>query len=321
MKEILITKQESNQRVDKYIRKYLSEAPLSFIYRLFRKKDVKINGHWVKQDYIISEGETLTIYVSDDQLKEFVKTKEARKADLKYPIIYEDENILIVDKPRGLLVHGDSLEKRLTLSNEVLNYLYFKGEYNPKVTSGFTPAPAHRLDRNTSGLVVFGKTLPALQELEELFKDKIEIEKTYQALVVGNIKDRIEIDLPLIKDSNSGLVKVGKLKDGAQKALSIVSPIKQYDGYSLVSVNLVTGRTHQIRVHLSSISHPIVGDGKYGNFMTNRLFKSMYGFENQFLHAYSIEFKKIGGVLSYLSNRKFISNLPKVESDILNKLK
>ena len=320
MKEIIISKQEENQRIDKYVRKYLSDARLSFIYKLFRKKDVKIDGHWVKQDYIVHEGEKLTIYVTDDQIKEFVKEKEVSKKPFSYPIVFEDENILIVNKPRGILVHGDSKEKRLTLSNEVLNYLYFKGEYNPKDANGFTPAPAHRLDRNTSGLVVFGKNLKALQELEDLFKDKKDIEKNYYALVVGNLDSKMEINAPLKKDASSGMVKVTSLKDGGQDALSIVKPVKKYKDFTLLNVNLVTGRTHQIRVHLAYKNYPVVGDSKYGNFEVNKMFKNLYGFENQFLHAYSLEFKKIDGVLSYLSNKKFTAEMPSNMKDVLSNL-
>lgn len=318
---IKVSLKEENQRVDKYIRKYLNEAPLSFIYKLFRKKDVKVNGHWVKQDYILQQGDEIIAYVNDEQLKEFSKPRALQSSDLKYPIIYEDDNILIVNKPRGLLVHGDSSEKRLTLSNEVLNYLYFKGEYNPRIDHGFIPGPAHRLDRNTSGLVVFGKNLPALQALENLFKDKTEIDKVYEALVFGNLTKKMEIDLPLIKDANGGLVRVGKAKEGAKSALSIVTPNKLYSDVTLVNVSLITGRTHQIRVHLASVGYPVVGDGKYGNFEMNRIFKDTYKFENQFLHAKSIEFKNIQGVLSYLSNKKFLAPLPKEEQEILNELR
>ena len=321
MIELKVSLKEENQRIDKFIRKYLNEAPLSFIYKLFRKKDVKVNGHWVKQDYVIQSGEVITVYVTDAQLEEFSKPKKLEKAELKYQIIYEDENILIVNKPRGILVHGDSHEKRITLSNEVLNYLYFKGEYNPRVDHGFIPGPAHRLDRNTSGIVVFGKNLPALQSLEDLFKDKEDIKKCYLALTYGHIDKYMEIDLPLLKDPNSGLVKVAKMKDGAKSALSRVTPIAYYGDYTLASVELVTGRTHKIRVHLSSVGYPIIGDGKYGNFKENRIFKDKYGFENQFLHAESLEFKQIKGPLSYLSGRIFKAPLPKEEQAILEKIK
>ncbi len=320
MLTIKVEFKESNQRIDKYIRKYLNEAPLSFIYKLFRKKDVKVNSHWVKQDYIIKENDVITIYVTDDQLKDFSKPKELKKTQLKYEIIYEDENILIINKPRGLLVHGDKNEKRLTLSNEVLNYLYFKNEYNPHLNHGFVPGPAHRLDRNTSGIVVFGKNLSSLQELEELFKNKDQIKKVYQCLVVGKVTSSQEINLPLIKDSNTRIVKVGKISNGAKNALTIISPYKVYSEFSLINAELITGRTHQIRVHLSSIGHPIVGDSKYGDFAINKQFKEKYNFENQFLHAYLLEFLKLKGHLSYLSGRKFFASMPQEEIDILDKL-
>ena len=320
MKSFTISNKDANQRVDKYVKKCLSNAPLSFIYRLFRKKDIKINSHWVKENYIIQEGDVISIYLTDEQFAEFNKPKEITKLPLSHPIIFEDENILIINKPRGLLVHGDNSEKRITLTNEVLSYLYSKGEYDPKNNSGFTPAPAHRLDRNTSGLVVYAKTLPVLQELEDLFKDKKEIEKHYLALVVGELFNDLEIDYPLKKDPNSGLVKVTSIKDGGKTALTYVHPKKHYSGFTLVDVDLITGRTHQIRVHLSATKYPVVGDAKYGDFKTNKEFKDLYKFENQFLHAYSLKFKKLSGPLSYLSNKEFVAPLPSKEEEILSKL-
>lgn len=317
MQKIVISSKEANQRVDKYVKKYLNAAPLSFIYKLFRKKDIKINGHWVKENYILKEGEELTIFVSDTQLEEFNKPKEIEKVNLNHPIIYEDDNIIIINKPRGLLVHGDENEKKLTLANEVINYLYFKGEYDPKVDHAFIPAPAHRLDRNTSGLVVFAKNLISLQELEDLFKEKEEISKEYLSLVVGRLEGERRIDSSLKKDEKSGLVKVAK--DG-KSALTIVKPVKYVDDFTLVNVNILTGRTHQIRVHLSSIGYPVVGDSKYGDFKVNKEFKDLYKFENQFLTAYKLSFKKIKGHLSYLSGKSFEISLPSEEDKLIKKL-
>ena len=311
-----ITLKDANQRVDKYVKKYLNEAPLSFIYKLFRKKDVKINKHWVKENYILQEGDELSIYISDQQLEEFNKPKEIEKVNLNHPIIYEDENILIVDKPRGLLVHGDENEKVVTLANEVINYLYFKGEYDPK-EKGFIPAPAHRLDRNTSGMVVFAKNLISLQILEELFKNKDNIDKEYLALVKGRVDQKLEIDSPLLKDEKTGTVRISKY---GKSALTFVEKVKFYGDFTLVKVRILTGRTHQIRVHLASLDHPVIGDSKYGDFKINKMFKDLYGFENQFLHAYKLKFKNIDSKLSYLSNKEFVSPLPSELDKLLKKI-
>ena len=317
MKKIVISSKEANQRIDKYVKKFLNEAPLSFIYKLFRKKDVKINGHWVKENYILNEGEELSIYVTDAQIEEFNKPKEIEKVSLNHEIVYEDENILIVNKPRGLLVHGDEGEKKLTLSNEVINYLYFKGEYDPKNDHGFTPGPAHRLDRNTSGLVVFGKNLVSLQELEDLFKEKEEISKDYKALVVGKFEGERHISAPLLKDEKTGLVRISK---SGKNAETIVKFAGKYGDFTLVNVQILTGRTHQIRDHLASIGNPVVGDSKYGDFKVNKEIKEKYKFENQFLTAYKLSFKEIKGHLSYLSGKSFEVKLPQEEEKLLSKL-
>lgn len=312
-----ITSKDSNQRVDKFIKKYLNEAPLSFIYKLFRKKDVKINKHWVKENYILQEGDELSIYITDTQLEEFSKSKEVKKANLNHEIVYEDENIIIVNKPRGLLVHGDINEKSNTLTNDVLNYLYFKGEYDPS-QKGFTPAPAHRLDRNTSGLVVFAKNLTSLQQLEDLFKNKENIVKEYIALVKGKLTKNLEINAPLLKDEKTGIVRISKL---GKSALTFVKPIEFYGDFTLVRVQIMTGRTHQIRVHLASENYPVVGDSKYGDFSLNKFVKEKYKFENQFLHSCSLGFKSLDGKLSYLSGKSFEVDLPKEEKELLRKLK
>lgn len=317
MKKITISSKEANQRVDKYVKKFLNEAPLSFIYKLFRKKDVKVNGHWVKENYILNEGEELTIYVTDSQIEEFNKPKEIEKVTLKHQIVYEDENILIVNKPRGLLVHGDEGEKKLTLANQVINYLYFKGEYDPKNDHGFIPAPAHRLDRNTSGLVCFAKNLVSLQELEELFKEKEEIVKEYKALVVGKFEGTKLIDAPLLKDTKTGLVRISKQGKNAE---TIVKFAENHGDFTLVNVQILTGRTHQIRVHLASIGYPVVGDAKYGNFKVNKEVREKYKFENQFLTAYKLTFKNLKGHLSYLSGKSFEVKLPEDEEKLLAKL-
>lgn len=315
-----IDENSCNQRIDKVIKRTLNNAPLSFIYKMFRNKDVKVNGKKVKIDYITKIGDEVSVYIKQQLLDEFSKNKVVRPVKSNMDILYEDENILIVNKPKGLLVHGDESEKRITLHNIFLNYLIAKGEYDPSNLTKFVPGPAHRLDRNTSGICVFGKNLETLQQLLLLFQDKKEIEKSYILLVSGKLPSKGKIDFPLIKDSTKGQVKIGFIENGAKSALTEYQVEKRYGKYSLVRAKLITGRTHQLRVHFQAIKCPIVGDSKYGDFKVNELFKEQFNLSSQFLHAATFQFKNIDGKLAYLSNRKFEAPLPKKEEDILKYL-
>lgn len=318
MKQIVIKKEDSNQRVDKYVKKMLPNAPLSFIYKLFRKKDVKINNKWVKENYILNENDELKIFITDEQFEEFTKKDDIIPVTVKFEIIYEDENIIIINKDKGMLVHGDKKENKWTIQNMLLNYLIQKGEYHPK-TSNFTPSLIHRLDRNTSGILICAKTLLASQEGMELFKNKENIEKHYLALTFNKAKNHDIINLPLSKDSDNNLVRVD-FKNG-KEAITEYNLIDGNDEYSLLDVNLITGRTHQIRVHLSYNKLPIIGDEKYGDFNLNKKFKEEFDYEKQFLHAYSITFKNLKGCLFYLSNKTFKAPLKEKEKEVLKRLK
>ena len=320
MVEIKVSSLEDGQKIEKFVKKSLNEAPLGFIYKAFRKKDIKINGHWVKKDAVVHQGDLVRIYVTDEQLKDFAKPKEAIKKPLPYEIVYEDENVLIINKPAGVLVYGDDKEKRNTLTQNVQNYLYFKGEYDPSHHS-FVPSPAHRLDRNTSGLVLFGKKDAALKELEELFKERKNISKKYYALVAGKLMGEGEIDAPLLKDSNTGMVRVSSLSSGAKNAKTKYRSLETFSDSTLVECDLLTGRTHQIRVHMAYIHHPLLGDAKYGDFHLNRIYREKYGLSTQFLHAYSFKFGEISGVLSYLSHKEFLASLPKEKENVLAQLR
>ncbi len=316
-----ITNKDCNQRIDKFLKRMLKDAPVSFLYKMFRQKDVKVNGKKANIDYILKEGDVVDIYLKEDLLNQFHKEALLRPVKADFPILYEDDNILVIDKPKGLLVHGDEGEKRITLQNMVLNYLKDKREWDPDSLTGFIPSPAHRLDRNTSGIVIFGKNLPALQELLTLFRERTQIEKRYTLLVRGTTSERGEINYPLIKDSNKKMVKVGTIQKGAKPALTRFHRIKSYTcGFSLVEAELLTGRTHQLRVHFAAIGHPIVGDNKYGDFKVNENFEKLYGLKNQFLHASYFKFDKIDGVLSYLSGKEFTSSLPEKEQKILSSI-
>ena len=305
MRTFIIHQSEEGQTLEKYIQKLLVSAPMSFIYKLFRKKDIKVNGHHEDRKFIISTNDEVSIYIKEEQFVEFLKEKEIQGSDaIKDWIVYEDKNVIFINIPRGLLVQKSAPQDK-SLDQMVCEYLIYKGEYQPNEEIGFKPGPAHRLDRNTSGIVAFGKTHDALELLFELFKDHELINKHYLALVVGQVeKDKGVVDAPLLKDEENNIVKVAR---NGKTAKTVYKLIKKYDHYSLLDVTLLTGRTHQIRVHMAHINHPIVGDSKYGNFEANKSFKQQFGFSSQFLHAYKMGFGDLPSPLSNLSRKEFVA--------------
>lgn len=321
MLEVEVRPSSEGQRLLKFVKAYLREAPLSFIYRLFRKKDVKVNGHWEKEDYVLSSGDKVRLYVTEEQLADFKRKRDAvLPRELPYPIVYEDDDLLIVDKPSGLLVMGDSKGSANTLARAVLAHLMHEGSY--KGEEGFTPSPAHRLDRNTGGLVCFGKTDRGLKALTALFQEKEEVEKVYLALVKGTPSPREgTVEVPLLKDEKHGFVKVASLSEGAKSAKTIYRVIEPFSEVSLVECRIITGRTHQIRVHMAYIGNPIVGDAKYGDFALNKEFKERYGWEHQFLRARSLSFGNVDGVLAPLRGKTFVSKVSIKEERLLSALR
>ena len=283
MKKIVIKENDANQR----IKKLLCNAPSNFIYKMFRKKDIKINGKKVNEKYILQKDDILEMFLYDDKFNEFTKEKDIYDLKREFKVLYEDQNILIVDKPVGLLVHGDAKENVNTLSHQVLSYLKEKGELDVGRESTFTPGPVHRLDRNTSGIVIFGKTLAALQDLNEMMKKRHHIEKSYMTICKGKLTKQQELVGYVKKIDNEDRVRFVKKDD-----------------------KIITGRMHQIRIHLSSIDHPVIGDRKYGDFVLNKQMKQQFGLNNQLLHAYKINFVDPFGSLSYLKGKKIICPKP-----------
>lgn len=307
---IKIEENQADQRLDRFLKKYLKTAPLSLIYRMVRK-DVKLNGKRAKNDTVIKVGDELTLYITDDKLKEFTAVPKHSKAKKEFDVIYEDENILIVDKPYGLLTHGDSKEKKNTLANQVINYLYSKGEYDPSAEKTFTPAPANRLDRNTSGLVVFGKSYAGIKEMNRYLRKRGFVHKYYLSIVKGKLERTLDLKDKMIKNEAKNKVKVLP-SDSEEGSImeTIVRPVKNNGEYTLVEIELITGRTHQIRAHLAKTGFPLIGDKKYGNARNNGIMFNKYGLSSQFLHAYKLVFGECDGKLDYLSGRVFESALP-----------
>ena len=299
MKKIMIKENDANQRIDKYLKKLLCNASSNFIYKMFRKKDIKINGTRVNEKYILQKGDVLEMFLYEDKFNELTKEKDIYQLKREFKVLYEDKNILIVDKPVGLLAH------------QVLSYLKEKGELDISRESTFIPGPVHRLDRNTSGIVIFGKTLVALQDLNEMMKKRHHIEKSYMTICKGKLIKKQELVGYVKKIENEDRVRFVKKDDkDALMMKTIVHPLNYTNDFSLVEVKIITGRMHQIRIHLSSIQHPVIGDRKYGDFTLNKQMKQKYGLNNQLLHAYKIKFVDPFGSLSYLKGKEIICPKP-----------
>ena len=321
MKKIQITENDANQRIDKYIKKLLVNAPTNFIYKMFRKKDIKVNGKKVNEKYILKNNDVVEMFLYEDKFKEFTATKDIYNVKKTFKVLYEDNHVLIVYKPAGLLVHEDKNESVNTLTNQVLSYLANKNELDLSRENTFIPGPVHRLDRNTSGIVIFGKTLAALQVLNEMIKQRHCIEKSYLTICKGKVNQNRNIKGYIVKLDDQAQVKlVSKDYPGALTMETIVKPVKYNNDYSKVEVTLITGRMHQIRVHLSSIDHPIIGDRKYGDFELNKFVKKEFGLNHQLLHAYKIRFVKSFGILAYLQDKEIVCPVPKLFEKIENRL-
>ena len=252
----------------------------------------------------------MELFLYEDKFKEYTKPLTIYELPITFKVVYEDTHILIVDKPAGLLVHEDINESVNTLSNQVLTYLYQKGEYDPETNISFTPGPVHRLDRNTSGLVIFGKDMRALQDLNTMMKTRQGIEKKYLTIAMGHMKDATLSGYVKKNEDEGKMYLVKKDTPGALSMKTIVHVLKRCSTCSLVAVQLITGRTHQIRIHLSATGHPVMGDSKYGDFEWNKEVKKKFHLNHQFLHAYQLTFVDPIGSMSYLKGKTVTSQLP-----------
>lgn len=313
---IEIGNNEAGQRLDKFCRKLLKDVPLSAIYKSIRKGDIKVNGKKAKEKYILAEGDIFTTreIKSESKKQSFIKVD---KTNLK--IIYEDKNMVLVEKWPGVLVHSDKKNGEPTLTDYVLSYLDEKGDYTPETEVTFKPAPCNRLDRNTSGIVIFGKNFQAMKMLNEMIREK-DIEKYYIALVNGRIKDGF-YEGYIKKNQDNNISKVYKKELPDSKRISMEVKSSQSVGiYSLVEINLLTGRSHQIRAHLSSLGNSIVGDPKYGDTTANNYFNNKFALQFQYLYAYKLVFRNCPEGLSYMENKTVTAALPpifkKVKKDV-----
>lgn len=298
MKSFIISNNDAGQRVDKFILKTFPKLPKSLMFKEIRKKNIKVNKKRIEPSTILNVGDKIELYLKDDVLEEKVKHYDFTNASKNLNVIYEDDNVILIDKKVGVLCHPDGKEYVDTLIARVKRYLYEKGEWNPENSKTFTPSLANRIDRNTGGIVIAAKNAESLRILNEKIKNR-EIEKYYLTVVHGKMEKESEtIEGYLTKDEQKNKVTVlSKQVENSKKIVTKYTVLDYYDDKSLLEIDLKTGRTHQIRAHLASIGHPLLNDGKYGKEQ---------GRYRQALYSYKIVFNmKDAGVLNYLHGKEF----------------
>lgn len=304
MKEFQIKKNDAGQRLDKFLTKAVKGLPISLMYKYIRTKKIKVNRARTEQKYVLQEGDVVQLFIKD----EFFDSPEKDNSALasitpKLTVVYEDENIILCNKRPGVLVHEDDDGKDNTLIMHIKAYLYQKGEYDPESEQSFAPALCNRIDRNTGGIVIGAKNAEALRVMNEKIKND-EISKFYYCVVHGKMPKKADtLTGFLLKDSDKNQVKIfDKQVKGSKNIITKYKVVSEKNGMSLLEIELVTGRTHQIRAHMSYIGHPLLGDGKYGINKDDRA----RGYKYQALYAYRLrfDFNDDSGTLGYLKGKE-----------------
>lgn len=309
MKEFTVHPREAGQRLDKYLTRILPQASKGFIYKMLRKKNIVLNEKKASGQEVLQPEDSVRIYFSDETYAKFaapgsksgvVRERQSHRGETRpkkpLEIVYEDADVLIINKPAGMLSQK-AAESDYSANEAILDYLLESGQLKEEELRAFRPSICNRLDRNTSGLLIAGKTIRGLQETAEALRDRT-VKKYYRCLVLGGLDGEERLEGYLVKNHATNQVRIyaklpGDMKDTGEKPAWIETayqPVRQFSGFTLLEVHLITGRSHQIRAHLASIGHPILGDGKYGDADVNRRLRQRFHIRSQLLHAYRMEF-------------------------------
>ena len=341
MKQIIIKENEAGQRLDKFLHKYLTEAPNSFLYKMLRKKNITLNSKKADGSEKLVVGDTVALFLAEETIAKFrgiaatkdsntgqcTKLLQAEKSMQMYhaayrnigklDIIFENHHILLVNKPVGLLTQKAEKED-ISLNEWLIGYMLSSGAITEEELATFKPSVCNRLDRNTSGIVICGKTLLGTQKMSAMLKDR-SLHKFYRLYVKGSLCQEMYLEGYLKKDAKSNRVTITQKASGRDDMKYIATkyiPIAECGEMTLLEVELITGKPHQIRAHLSSVGHPLLGDYKYGDSSWNQSYKKRFGIDSQMLHAYRLEFPMMEAEFADISNLVITAKPPKAFTDI-----
>lgn len=319
MRSIIITEKEAGQRLDKFLGKYMGKAPKSFLYKMLRKKNIKLNDKKAEGSEKLQASDEIKLYLSEETIQNFCEEVSIEKVEGNLDIIYENDHILIINKPAGVLSQKAKKED-VSLIEYITTYLLESGQITSETLKSFHPGVCNRLDRNTSGIIIGGKTLYGLQTMSALLKER-NIGKYYQCIVKGKVTKKQAIEGYLTKNKNHNKVMITKEKtEGADFIQTEYEPISYNEEFTLLKVKLLTGKSHQIRAHLHSIGHPIIGDGKYGDVPTNKKLRKIYKLKHHLLHSYQLVFPEFTEKLEDISEKVIEAPLPEYFENLIREL-
>jgi 23S rRNA pseudouridine955/2504/2580 synthase len=316
MQSININSNEAGQRLDKLLAKYLNKAPKSFLYKMLRKKNITLNGKKADGSEKLQINDEVKLFLSEETIEKFSELIINKVNSNKLDIIYENENVLIINKPAGMLSQK-AKDTDTSIIEYIISYMLDNKKISESELKSFKPSVCNRLDRNTSGIVIAGKTLIGLQKMSELLRNR-NINKYYRCIVNGTISQKQLIDGWLYKNEKTNKVSIlDKERADASYIKTEYMPIAYGENITFLEVKLLTGRSHQIRAHLASIGHSIIGDYKYGNKGVNDSYKEKYKVESQLLHSYRLELPELEPPFENMSEMTIIAKLPFIFNKIL----